>query len=124
MSFGNPQEVGASLEIFEEGVSLATGVTSIDFVGSGVTGGAVGTAVTETITGSTINEVRNEVPAGDINGVNTDFVIANTPTSGTLQVYLNGTRQKVTDDFTLSTATITFLIAPPSGSNILVDYQY
>ena len=67
----------------------------------------------------------NEIPTGDINAVNTDFVLANTPSpAASLKVYLNGQRMKLTDDYTLSTATISFIIAPNTGSLILCDYRY
>lgn len=124
MGYSNPQESGASLEILDDGVSLATGVKSIDFVGGGVAGTATGTAVTETITGSGVDESRGEIPSGDINGVNTDFVCAHAPTAGTLQVYLGGTRRTLTEDYTVAGDTITFLTAPRVGQNIVVDYLY
>jgi hypothetical protein len=72
----------------------------------------------------TSTDVRNEVPTGTVNGSNKDFVLANTPTAGSLQVYVNGQRFTVTEDFTLSGATITFVTAPPTTSKILCDYLY
>lgn len=73
---------------------------------------------------SAINFVFNEAPTGAIDGITTDFVLAAAPTAGTLTVYLNGARQQETTDYTLATATITFLTAPLLGSVILCDYQY
>jgi hypothetical protein len=67
--------------------------------------------------------VRNEVPAGTINSSNTAFTLASAPTTGSLRVYLNGVRQKVTDDYTTSGTGITFVTAPPTGSNLLADYE-
>jgi hypothetical protein len=67
--------------------------------------------------------IRNEIPAGSINGSNTAFTLASAPATGSARVYLNGVRQKVTDDYTISGSTITFVTAPPSGSNLLVDYE-
>jgi hypothetical protein len=69
------------------------------------------------------SKVISEIPTGDIDGSNKDFVLANTPFTGTLKVYLNGVRQKVTDDYTLATATISFVTAPTSDSKILCDYD-
>lgn len=43
-----PQYAGIPVAILEEGVTLTSGVTSINFVGTGVTATAVGTAVTVT----------------------------------------------------------------------------
>lgn len=68
--------------------------------------------------------IANEVPTGDINGANTDFVVANTPASGTLQVYLNGLLQEPGSgkDYQLSGTTITFATAPETGDIVLVNY--
>lgn len=94
------------------------------------TGGTLGsTAVTYVQDGSgtlsTSNFVTEETPSGSINGSNTAFTLANTPTAGTLKVYLNGLRLKsgAGNDYTLSTATITMTTAPVSGDVLLVDYM-
>ena len=68
--------------------------------------------------------VDNEIPSGTIDGTNTDFTIANIPVSGSLKVYRGGSRQKLTEDYTFSGITITFIIAPQDGEIILVDYRY
>lgn len=73
---------------------------------------------------STINFADSETPTGDVDGANTDFVLAHTPETGSLKVYLNGMRMSITEDYTLATATITFLTAPDSGSIITCDYRY
>jgi hypothetical protein len=73
---------------------------------------------------STINFADSETPTGDVDGTNTDFVLAHTPETGSLKVYLNGMRMSLTEDYTLATATITFLTAPDSGSIITCDYRY
>lgn len=73
---------------------------------------------------STINFADSETPTGDVDGANTDFVLAHTPETGSLKVYLNGMRMSLTEDYTLATATITFLTAPDSGSIITCDYRY
>lgn len=94
------------------------------------TGGTLGsTAVTyvqDTAgTLSPSNFVFEETPSGTINGSNTTFTIANTPTAGTVRVYLNGVRQKsgAGNDYTITTTTITFTTAPVSGDVIIVDYM-
>jgi hypothetical protein len=68
--------------------------------------------------------IANEVPTGDVDGSNAAFVVANTPKTGTLQVYLNGLLQKPGSgkDYTLATATVTFTVAPESGDLILCNY--
>lgn len=68
--------------------------------------------------------IDDETPSGAINGVNTEFIITKLPQTGSLKVYVNGSRMRVTEDYTFSGKTITFLIAPPSGSIILVDFRY
>lgn len=69
---------------------------------------------------------ENEVPSGTVNGVNTVFTTANVvkPT-GSIEVYVNGQLMKGSGiDYTFSsTNTITFVIAPPTSSIILVDYR-
>lgn len=54
MSFGNLTESGKPVAIKDEGVTLTPAVGSIDFTGSGVSGTAIGTAVTETIGGGNL----------------------------------------------------------------------
>lgn len=69
--------------------------------------------------------VDGEVPTGAMNESNKDFVLANTPSPATsLRVFLNGQRLKLTDDYTLSTATITLNTAPMSGELLICDYRY
>jgi hypothetical protein len=94
------------------------------------TGGTLGsTAVTyvqDTAgTLSPSNFVTEETPSGSINGSNTAFTLANTPTSGTLCLYLNGMRLKsgAGNDYTLSTNTITMATAPISGDVLIADYM-
>lgn len=68
--------------------------------------------------------IANEIPSGDINGANTDYTLANTPESNTVQVYLNGLLQEPGSgkDYQLSGTTISFSTAPDSGDIILVNY--
>lgn len=94
------------------------------------TGGTLGsTAVTyvqDTAgTLSATNFVTEETPSGSINGSNTTFTLANTPTTGTVKLYLNGVRLKsgAGNDYTISTTTITMTTAPVSGDVLLVDYM-
>lgn len=68
------------------------------------------------------NFVFNETPSGTINGSNTTFTIANTPTAGTVHVFLNGLLQRPTTDYTISGTTITMINIPGTGDYLLVDY--
>lgn len=68
--------------------------------------------------------IDDETPVGDVNGINTDFTVNNTPNpTASLKVYVNGQRVRITEDYTFTAKTITFLTAPPTGSIILVDYR-
>jgi len=76
--------------------------------------------------------VSRDVPSGLMNRSNVEFVLANTPISGSEQVFLNGVLQNWGDgnDYTISTSgevittdnTITFAVAPLSTDIILVTY--
>lgn len=60
--------------------------------------------------------------SGSINSSNTVFVLSATPVSGTVRVYLNGLRLKNTVDYTISSATITFVTAPLTGDTLVLDF--
>jgi hypothetical protein len=68
--------------------------------------------------------IYREKPSGVANGINTSFTLANAPTPGTEQVFVNGLLQEVgeTGDYTLSGDTITFNNAPKSYWSIFVTY--
>jgi hypothetical protein len=68
--------------------------------------------------------VINETPSGTVNGSNTDFVLTATPVSGKEMVYLNGILQESGsgNDYTISTATITFSTAPATADKVRVTY--
>jgi len=69
--------------------------------------------------------IDDETPTGTINGVTTAFTISKAPNPvGSLKVYLNGQRMRVTEDYTFSGRTITFTTAPPTSSILLVDFRY
>lgn len=70
--------------------------------------------------------VENETPTGLVNGSNTAYNTANQPSpTSSLEVYLNGQLQHSGGvDYTFSgTTTITFNVAPPTTSIILVNYR-
>lgn len=67
--------------------------------------------------------VTGAVPTGTPNAILTTFVLPSTPNpASSLKVYVNGVRQKLTTDYTLTTVTITFVVAPDTGDVILCDY--
>ena len=69
--------------------------------------------------------VVRETPSGLINGANTTYTLANTPTAGTEQVFLNGLLQDegASDDYTISGGTITYNTAPQTGDRLVVSYM-
>lgn len=70
-----------------------------------------------------IKFIDDETPSGVINGINTIFTIKRVPAQGSLKLYRGGTRQRITEDYTLSGKTLTLLIAPQVGEILLVDYR-
>ena len=70
-------------------------------------------------------EVVREVPTGTINSSNVTFTLSQTPASGSEQVFENGILQEsgVSADYTISGAVITFVVAPTTGSLVLVTYN-
>jgi len=63
-------------------------------------------------------------PTGTINGTNTDFVLTKAPNpAASLKVFRNGMLQSLTEDYTISGKTITFLTTPMSGEIILVEHR-
>ena len=105
LAAANPLGVGDLFEVMQGGVNKkVTGAQILTLVGSSVF-------------------VEGETPAGLVNDSNTVYTLANTPVVGSVKVYQNGTRRKVTEDYTISGTTITFLIAPATGDILLVDYR-
>lgn len=99
-------------------------VNSLNVEGDGVSTSVVNGLLTLTIAGGTGIMVDDETPTGTINGTNATFTLAHTPTAGSVKLYLNGARLRVTEDYTISGATITFIIPPLTGSILLADYRY
>ena len=66
--------------------------------------------------------VINETPSGDVDGSNNIFTLANTPTTGSVLVYLNGQLQTLSDDYGVVGTTVIFQIPPPFLSKIRVSY--
>jgi fiber protein len=70
------------------------------------------------------NRITRETPTGTINGANTTFTLANTPTVGTEELFLNGILLEpgAGNDYTISGATITMLAAPLTGDRLKASY--
>lgn len=89
---------------------------------TGITSSNVTTALGYTPL-SASNFVKNETPSGTVNGSNVTFALANTPSSGTLALFQNGLLLSNITDFTISSATITFVTAPTTGDILLAAYS-
>lgn len=70
------------------------------------------------------NIVKREIPTGSIDGSNTVFTLANTPTAGLEDVYLNGMLLVDPDDYALSGNQVTMVVAPAINDKIWVSYYY
>jgi hypothetical protein len=102
-------------------ITISTSVTGV-LKGNGT---AISAAVAGTDYMAPSDFVTRETPSGTINGSNTTFTLANTPLSGTEQLFQNGLllRAGASFDYTISTATITFSNAPISGDFLCASYQ-
>ena len=71
------------------------------------------------------NFVDKEVPSGDINGANVTYVLANTPIAGSEHIYLNGVLQEsgAGNDYTITGATITYIVAILTDEKLRVTYR-
>jgi len=70
--------------------------------------------------------IVGETPTGAIDAINLQYVLANVPTTGTVQVYLDGLRLRdgASHDYQIaSTSAIVMNYAPETGQNLLVDYR-
>lgn len=68
--------------------------------------------------------VENEIPTGTINGSNTAFTLAAAPSpTSSLEVFLQGQRQKLTTEWSVSGTTLTMVTAPETGQVLTVNYR-
>ncbi len=86
MAFGTAQSTGQPITIKDEGVTLNTNISSIDFTGAGVSGSAIGSAITEAIPGSTASGTVTSVSVADAHGVS--GTVANPTTTPVISLTL------------------------------------
>lgn len=127
---------GANLEVAAGGIRIKRGTSAQILVANGsgdptlvaMSGDAtIANTGAVTLAANVIKEadiVTYETPSGTVNGANVTFTLANTPVAGTERVYQNGIRLEpgAGNDYTISTATITFATAPATGDKVRVDY--
>lgn len=118
------RDTGGSIIIKDEGITLGV-ASSLDLVGAGVSATLLNGLATVTIPGggTSFTIVKNETPSGTVDGSTVDFTLAHTPLNG-IELILNGATLKPGVDYTLTGATITFVIPPAPGSLIICHYEY
>jgi len=105
-------------------ITLTTSITGI-LVGNGTAvSGATGANIVAPSSGHGLS--NRETPSGTINGSNTSFTLANTPVSGMEMLFQNGILLVAGGgkDYTISSATITFVTAPATGDVLQATYWY
>ena len=127
----------SGIQVYKNGVAMhltddftITGANQITFV----TAPATGTKLTasyiigsQTMINGSNSTILDETPAGTINGSNTTFTTARAYIAGSLQVFINGVKQKRTTHFTETTPAsgiFTMGDAPLTGDDIMVNYHY
>lgn len=107
---------GSALSVNTDDTTIEKSSDALRVKDAGITSAKLGTGA---------RRVVRETPSGTVNGSNAAFVLANTPASNMEEVYLNGLLQEGGgEDYTLATATITFVSAPLTGDRIRVNYMY
>ncbi|MEP7197242.1 MAG: hypothetical protein ABI851_12040 [Saprospiraceae bacterium] len=111
---------------------ILTAIPPINVIGTYATAVQVGISIrqpielvlkTNNISASSL-EVKNEIPMGLVDGSNPTFTSYNLFIPETIQVYMNGVRNKIGYDFiTIGNDTILFSTSPINGDIILIDYQ-
>lgn len=127
----------SGIQVYKNGVAMhrtddftITGANQITFV----TAPATGTKLTasyiigsQTMINGSNSTILDETPAGTVNGSNTTFTTARAYIAGSLQVFINGVKQKRTTHFTETTPAsgiFTMGDAPLTGDDIMVNYHY
>jgi hypothetical protein len=70
-------------------------------------------------------QVYNEIPPEFVDGLTNTFTTTYPMVTGTQRVYRGGLRMTpgVSNDYQASGNMVTFAVAPPTGTNILIDYE-
>lgn len=67
--------------------------------------------------------MHNEVPVGDVDGVNMEFELEREPRDGVIVFSVNGVVRAAPADYSISGTTITMAFAPAIGSDLWVTYM-
>jgi len=132
------------IDVFLNGQLLVSGTApqasagTVDYsvVASGSLAFGFGLDTDDTVTSIIINNgaatgatslALNETPSGLVNGINDTFTLSSTPSPSTsLLLFINGQLITQGTDYTLATATITFVSSaiPMTGDILLATYQH
>jgi hypothetical protein len=69
-----------------------------------------------------VDDIDNEIPIGEINGINRIFKLLNIPLIGSEYIYMNGLLQRRGLDYVMANEYFTLEHAPFPGENILCSY--
>ena len=138
---------GSAITIQDEGSSLSTAASTINFVGSGVTASGTGSTKTITITGggggggggidsaAVITLIDSDYIGSKVDFTRGEFTTQRSQYTATaaqtvfnhssidathLDVYLNGVLQVVNDDYTANTSAVTFTTGVDSGYSVSI----
>src|SRR4029077_6525630 len=120
----NADSLGVKLDPARAITVVAAGIgVNIDSATMQISGNLVG--VKSGVYLAAANIVTRETPTGTMNGANATFTLANIPTAGTEEVFLNGLLQEpgAGNDYPISGGTITMLSAPQSTDRLRVNYR-
>jgi hypothetical protein len=108
---------GSALSVNVDGSTIETNADALRVKDAGITAAKLG---------ANARRVVRETPTGAVDGANTSYTLANTPTAGSEEVYLNGILQEsgAGTDYTISGGTITYLTAPGTGDRLRVSYMH
>ena len=117
------------LKFLDDGVSISDYVTEINFSTNLTPTYAGNGRITLTASGSGGggNWVANDL-IGTGDATTFVFTLAATPIAGSVGIYVGGLKQTLTDDYSISGTTITFVVtadhpAPPNGQAIVATYM-
>ena len=107
--------------IISEPITLDLGITPVVHVGY-QTAGPVGLKGDKGDLGDSIIWLIGETPSGLMNGSNAIFTSAFAFDSALLQVYNNGLRLKILEDYNTSGNNIILNFSPNSNESLLINY--
>lgn len=116
-----------------DGATLAVGASGLKVASAGITATELASSAVETakINAGAVTAAKlgitpvNEAPAGNKNGSNTSFTLANAPAAASsLMLFLNGLAMTPSTHFSVSGTAITLSEAPVSGDDLRAVYFY